>query len=381
MLTGKLLPAHPHPKHDEIFSSWVTRVAHAQGLKLQTFSALIFGRSKSIWNRDLDKSAPKWLQSKISKVTGTPRHVIHETTLASYEGVFYEHHQPNGYTKWITPLGIYHRTHRDYGMQYCPLCLADNSEPYYRKYWRLAFYTECDKHNVLMHDRCPECARPASFHRAEMGVRSLFAPRPVTHCYKCGFDLRRSPVMRTSCQDWRTFTACRSLLIFHSLGWAFLDKEVFPYAQQLFDVLRHLCKLMTSTRKGNRLLPFVAQKLGMDTSIIKRSRTMNFEQRSVLERHILFCCAVWLLLDWPNRFVAACKGLEISSAFILMDFSIPPYWFAATVNDRLFQGQYSPTNEELREAGNWLRKHGQRPTVAAVSRLLGYAPLKNRVLN
>lgn len=377
-LSGNLLPVHLKPLPDELLSSWLVRLAHGHGLKLQTFSSMIFGRDKSIWNRDIDKLSPEWLVERLSEATGTPLEQVRSTALKSYEGIIYEHHQTHGQTRWITPLGIFHRTRKDYGQQYCSMCLAGDADPYYRKRWRLAFYTECDVHQVLMRDRCPECASPVCFHRSEMGDRSMLHPLSLAQCYKCGFDLRKSQVLRTTCDDWRTFTAYRSSSLFHFLGWSFLGNEEFPYAHKLFDVLRHLCGLMISHRKSKSLLPYVAKLLGMDARGIDQSRAKCFEQRDVRERHILMCCAVWLLLEWPRRFVDVCKELELSSAYILVDFHDVPFWFSSVVDDELFHGQYSPAEEELRGAARWLSRQGLKPTIAAVSRLLGYATLKNR---
>jgi hypothetical protein len=376
-LSGNLWPIHLKPFQDELLSSWLVRLAHGHGLKLQTFCALVFGRDKSMWNRDIDKLAPVWLIAKLVECTGAPLQAVVDTTLKSYEGVLYEHHQPNGNTKWILPLGVYHRTHHDFGLQFCQQCLAEDAEPYYRKQWRLAFYTECEKHQVLMHDRCPNCSASVNFHRAEMGARSLIRGSTVL-CHSCGFDLRCSSSFRTPCQDWRTFTTCRSLLLSHQMGWSFIENTEFPYAQNLFEVLRHLCRLMGSNRRASRLLPYVADQLGLDVSAIKNYGNSNFEQRSVAERHLLFCCSVWLLLDWPNRFVSACEELRLSSAYLLVDFKEPPYWFASAINDELYQGQYSPTEQEFIEAGKWLFGKGRKVSITAISRLLGCATLKNR---
>ncbi len=64
-LSGSLLPVHLKPLPDELLSSWLVRIAHGHGMKLQTFCAVIFGREKSIWNRDIDKLAPEWLVMRL----------------------------------------------------------------------------------------------------------------------------------------------------------------------------------------------------------------------------------------------------------------------------------------------------------------------------
>lgn len=377
-LSGNLWPIHIKPLPDELLSSWLIRLAHGHGLKLQTFCALVFGRDKPIWNRDIDKFAPDWLIAKLSECTATAMQTVLSTTLKSYAGILYEHHQPNGNTKWLLPLGVYHRVHNDFGLQYCPQCLTENAEAYYRKHWRLAFYTECEQHQVLMHDRCPNCFAPVCFHRAEMGTRSLINGS-IVHCYSCGYDLRYAPNLRSPCQDWRTSTAYRSLLLSHLLGWSFIESNEFPYAHHLFEVLRHLCRLMVSNRKGRRLWPHVAGEIGLDVSAIRPSENnTTFEQYSVIERHILFCGAVWLLLDWPTRFVSVCKEIQLSSAHVLVDFPEPPYWFASVINDKLYQGHYSPTDQEFLEAAKWLSRRGMKVSISAIFRLLGCSKLKQR---
>lgn len=61
----------------------------------------------------------------------------------------------------------------------------------------------------------------------------------------------------------------------------------------------------------------------------------------------------------------------MSSAYILADFHDVPFWFSSVVDGELFHGQYSPTEEELRGAARWLSRQGLKPTIAAVSRVLG----------
>ena len=61
MLSGHLLPAHPHPLADELLTSWFARLAYGQGLKVQTLNRLLFGSDRQLWNRDIDRLSPAWL--------------------------------------------------------------------------------------------------------------------------------------------------------------------------------------------------------------------------------------------------------------------------------------------------------------------------------
>ena len=49
-----------------------------------------------------------------------------------------------------------------YGLQFCPHCLAEDIEPYFRLAWRLAFYTHCPKHYCMLLDLCPQWGQGAA---------------------------------------------------------------------------------------------------------------------------------------------------------------------------------------------------------------------------
>lgn len=375
-LSGNLWPVHLKPYPNELLSFWLVRLAHGHGLKLQTFCSIVFGKDKNIWNRDIDKFAPDWLIEHLATATGTPISDVIATTLKSYEGILYETHQPNGNTKWINPLGIYHRTHKAYGLQYCPICLAHDKEPYFRKYWRLAFYTECEKHHILLHDRCPSCGDAINFHRVEMGIRSLIKPRSIVNCYKCSYDLREAGKRIIYCSDWQTSIQYRTLLNYHELGWAFTENLTFNYSHQLFDVLRHLCVIIFSKRRARCLLPYVSNELGLHNEVPDCSKALTFEKLNILQRHQLFHCAIWLTLDWPARFLQVCHARKLSSAYLLHDYIDPPYWFYSVINKHLNYAQYSPTFIEISSAKTYLSRIGQKNGITNISRVLGYTTLK-----
>ncbi len=375
-LSGNLWPIHLKPYPDELLSSWVVRLAHAHGLKLQTFCSIVFGQGKNIWNRDIDKLAPDWLLHHLATATGTSIDRVKDTTLKSYEGILYESHQPNGNTKWINPLGIYHRTHKAYGLQYCPICLAHDKEPYFRKYWRLAFYTECEKHHILLHDRCPSCGSAINFHRVEMGIRSLIKPRSIVNCYKCSYDLRDASKSIIYCNDWQTTVQYRTLLDFHELGWAFTENLTVQYSHQLFDVLRHLCVVMSSKRRARCLLPYITERLGFGNVEIHHAGIITFEKLNVRERHQLFYCAIWLTLKWPWRFIEVSNELNLTSAYLLKDCAEPPFWFHSIIEKYLNYRQYSPTQEEIQTAKNYLVAKGLKAGIRNISITLGYTTLK-----
>ncbi|HSI44482.1 MAG TPA: TniQ family protein [Methylotenera sp.] len=374
-LSGNLWPIHLKPYPNELLSSWLVRLAHAHGLKLQSFCAIVFGPGKSIWNRDIDKLSPDWLLKHLAIATGTSLKRVKETTLKSYEGILYERHQPNGNTRWIIPLGVYHRIHQHPGLQFCPVCLASDKEPYFRKYWRLAFYTECEKHHILLHDRCPHCGEAVNFHRVEMGIRSLIKPRSIVNCYKCNYDLRDASKNVIHCSDWQAVIQQRTLLAFHELGWGFTENLTIQYSHQLFDVLRHLCTLMLSKNRAGGLLPYISKKICLDNIVINIS-THVFEKLTVRERHYLFLCANWFILKWPSRFIEVSNNMNLTNAYLLEYYKEPPYWFRSIIETYLSKRRYSPTLDEIQSVEKYLIANGLRTGISNISRLLGCTTLK-----
>lgn len=53
------------------------------------------------------------------------------------------------------------------GLRYCPHCLEENN--YYRAHWFLSTSIACLKHNVLLVDRCPSCAKKIRHRRSKIG--------------------------------------------------------------------------------------------------------------------------------------------------------------------------------------------------------------------
>jgi hypothetical protein len=194
MAYGKLLPMHPKPLEDELLSSWWFRLARANCEKLHTFTRAIVP-NVAIWNRDIDRSVTDDVLQVLAAKTGTSLERVRATTLRDFEGRLFERFNANGNCRWILPIGIYHRSRRLYGLQYCPLCLREDEVPYFRRLWRLSFVTMCPKHWMPLLDRCSCCGEPVAFHRRDLrGPRSIYPEHPITLCQHCELDLRDAQI-------------------------------------------------------------------------------------------------------------------------------------------------------------------------------------------
>jgi hypothetical protein len=301
-LGGDALPSHPRRKPDELLSSWLVRLARANRIKVHALCARLGGNMAPVWNRDIDRMAPSWLIERLSTLTGRPSEEIYRTTLADLADKIDTDHHPNGNSTWILPLGIWHRQRLKFGLQFCPICLRTDEDPYIRRSWRLAFYTECEHHHTLLADRCLECGKPHAYFRGELGNRDIVAAPSMMFCSHCGFDLSLTPVERFEWPDWQTIVAVRNLQFMCDFGWATLDGRTFDTATDLLLVMRQVITVLSSPTKDGQLYDAVADQIWPQGYEVLGCRGESYERRGVHERNRLFGMTVWLLQDWPDRF-------------------------------------------------------------------------------
>lgn len=329
-------PVHPAPLKGELMSSWMVRLAHLNGCRVYPFYSQYFGKDKAIWNRDIDRHAPEWLIDGLSEWTRVSTDIIRTTILRSYESYLFERHNPNGNTKWILPLGIFHRTRKCPGLQYCPICLSEDVVPYFRKEWRLASSTVCQKHGVILHDRCQSCGSPVVFTRVDMHQKNWRA-RSIDVCSFCGVSLRSA-----ICQDIQPcYEGAEKILKKWSIaterGYIDIGQHRGVYSLLAFEVLHQLCKLLISSNLS-RGLPYksLAERLSVE---YVQSLNGVFEHQPIQVRHSTILIAMWLLEDWPERFIEVVRNVKVSGSWLLKDMkgSSIPYWFNSVIIENFYR--------------------------------------------
>jgi len=364
-LSGRLWPVHIKPLEDELLSSWLVRMARAHGLRLHTFCDLAW-RHKAIWNRDIDKSADEEILRVLSEKTATPIERVRQTTLAAYEGWLYEKHNPYGNTKWILPVGVYHRMRRRPGLQYCPQCLKEDEDPYFRRRWRLAFVTLCEKHGRPLLDRCPRCKSPVNFHRNSLDTKS------IAICSRCGNDLRKERRPRASCtRKQMEMQAC--LLGTLAEGWHTMPGSGPVYSHLYFDVLHQMMRLLAGVSEQSAILRrSTAMSFGRKTHRPRFKRNDNeIETLGVQERSAVLARSLWVLDDWPSRLVSLGRQHGIWCSTLLRDLEQPPFWYWNVVHEQLYEPDYSPSEREIEAVTEHIRGLGKIPRERTISRLLG----------
>lgn len=160
------------PHDDELLSSWLHRLACANGVPPREF-ALCLGRESKMWSARLDRAASSELVALLERKTGVAAASIVALGL-----------ERNGLMALRLPLRWRADPDEATWLQFCPACLSAGrvDPPFFRKAWTEASRISCQRHDLMLLDRCPACAAGvASFDQAGLFPQSL--------CAICGFDL------------------------------------------------------------------------------------------------------------------------------------------------------------------------------------------------
>ena len=325
-LSGNYWPYHPKPLPDEIFSSWLIRIAagNAPGSKLHAFCTAYWPQTP-IWFRDIDRCISDDILTNVADWTGTSFERAKLTSLKSYEGYVFEKLNVGGHSKWVCPLGIYHSTRRLYGQRWCPSCFIDDEAPYFRKHWRMSFTSSCSKHGILLADRCHHCASPCYPHKGSF-----------IRCHKCGADLREHP-RRTG-----SSVALQSDYIMTRLssdGVYGLPESGFAHSILYFDTWYKIMSLIVFGERSQELRNLAAKTFGGDPSPYGKMSPQNksLDRLTPHDLHKAKGITARVMEGFPFRLVGLCADTRNWSTQILKNMRPPRYKLTSVAETYLFQ--------------------------------------------
>lgn len=274
-------------------------------MKVHTFCHFVWP-GKQIWTRDIDLCADEELLARLSEGTGTPLPDALSTILQSFEGTVFERCFPKGRTRLISPVGVFHRKRRGYGLLYCPICLASDDEPFFRRHWRLALISSCPRHGRVLVDRCPECDVPIAPHKGDF-----------MRCHICALDYMSIPA------DLGESVALQTelkLIEGAYSGLTFLAPYEAVYPVAFFDIWRQLMKVLAFGKRSSPLRDAIANRWGGDPSPpVRLHGRHDIETLSPLERHRLNGLVARVCVGWPYRLVSVCQETGNWSSHVMKD--------------------------------------------------------------
>lgn len=162
-----IVPAQP----DELLSSWLHRLAYANGVAPRAF-ARVLGLSAGMWSASLDLRLPTDVANLLCAHT--------DISPQQLSAMMLSHAMP---MQLLLPLRNTGRLKGSTWLQFCSRCLAEDAQPYFRRRWRLATRITCTRHGYRLRDRCPSC-------QSGIAVFDQTKLAPQHYCVGCGYDLR-----------------------------------------------------------------------------------------------------------------------------------------------------------------------------------------------
>lgn len=168
------LPLHPKPEHLESLTSYLMRLAEANGIRtVDGLTAVCFPNQDRRITRDLADYPPTSMDVLV-RVGGCAQQTLLETTFVHVGTKFGRSIQPQPLSRFLSGSVAQH-------LRYCPICLAERELPYYSLVWRFCMVVGCPEHCCKLLDHCGRCERPIPF---------LAAPLKIGVCPSCGWNLR-----------------------------------------------------------------------------------------------------------------------------------------------------------------------------------------------
>ena len=177
-VAGRRWPVDVAPAPGELLSSWLHRLAHANGVPPRYFGGFL-GAAGENWSARLDRRLPERILHQLIEHTRVPLEDIAGLAFA-----------PDPFARLRLPLRPGRGETCVSGsqpnwLQFCPECLVEDETPYFRRGWTLATRVSCFRHGCRLRDRCPACRG---------GLAPFRQDRLVPHqfCALCGAELGKS---------------------------------------------------------------------------------------------------------------------------------------------------------------------------------------------
>lgn len=366
---GQLWLYRCKPQDDELFSSWLVRLAWGLAVKLQYLCVQVLRQPPGFLTRDVDRAPSPDALSRLVDGTGVSPERARLTGLSAYEGVLWAQYAEKGALPWVLPIGRLGRRRIGHGVQYCSACLQEDAVPYFRRHWRLAFCVVCVKHGIPLRDACPFCGGAIQFHVQDFGQRLLPFECRITYCASCGKDLRDAPPVADERVSEPLLRLQESLMGALAVGHSSRVPGGKVYSFIHFEGLRYLMRTLASAGRGARLREYLLQGSGQLLS--GNGRRQVIEQLRLADRLVLLDACAKLLVDWPHAFVDACKASKVSSSYIIRYDASLPYWLYGELRWELADRDYAAPPEERESVRAYLASHGLPVNDFSVNVLLG----------
>ncbi|MET3136420.1 putative RNA-binding Zn-ribbon protein involved in translation (DUF1610 family) [Undibacterium sp. GrIS 1.2] len=345
-----LLPVRPKPLEDEILSSWLARISFQNGLTPIQLSYYLVG-DHSLVGLEVDRIPSEKFLNAIVAHLGVAEDEVLRMAFSKYEDNINLRIEKYGNIPHVVSVGYKSvKSGAIRGFAFCPDCLREDHEPYFRKSWRYTFVVSCNKHERLLSDECDNCGYSFIYFRSAGNIQSRRKRDTIAICQHCGFDIRQASTRSTYDKIVPHISEIQRELIGTAIKrWSvdFDTFETFYHAIPRFAGIKLLFRFLSSSTTQSEViqkiiaetnLPFdhVQYKtiINSDFKAIKSDPTdkiitagMNFEHKTVRGRALTLALLSVLLDKWPQSIQDVLKkNTESQRYWVGLLNSNIPYW-------------------------------------------------------
>ncbi len=260
--TWKVLPLRPRPQPFESMSSYIIRLAEANGLQsINELGALAGGMTFSYLK---SPDYPAAAYPGLAQITGYPEKRWFDMT-------FFHLLQHFGCAMNRYSLHKFFQGSLASSLRYCPVCLAEHTPAYYSLLWRFLMLPGCIEHGVRFLNQCGHCGSPLPL------LRDL--PQ-LTRCPTCQGDLRTCEPSRLSDDEVEpTGRHTNDLKMLLSPLQKHLEKAQAKLIGKRYQLLR---------QRRDLWIPEVASLMRRDTSIVRDIDYVSRFRQASLDDYIRY---------------------------------------------------------------------------------------------
>lgn len=302
-------PLYVPPLLDELFSSWICRLANNHRVSPEVLINESLDKKLSVKINNIDIEADPNIIDLITKNTPIKAEEITKLFLTYYNSNILENNIPEEIFNSLHFLKVNDPKNKKNGIVFCPKCLSKET-PYFRKKWILSTSIICCECNSYLIDYCPGCYNHFSYWNTNKN--STLIKSSITTC-KCGYDISKFSFPLSPSQLEIDYQKYIDLTIIN--GFNNHTQYSFTYLTTLMFIASMIKKMVKSPRyrrKLNKIYP----NLIIDIEVPSNKWTLS-------DRQHLLPIAFYLLENFPNHI----KDIFPKKYALKKEFGQLPYWF------------------------------------------------------
>lgn len=360
MLSGDYVPIRAHVLRGELFSSWLTRLAHKNAIKPSSLLHYLFD-DKQIINKDIDRPFRMDHIARLASICSIDFKGLRDSTLYRYDGILFTEREMGSNICLIKPstkrMGCIVKP----GVQFCPICIKNCH--YYKLEYKVALRTICLEHKCYLKDQCGCCG-------AYINYQLLSPEHNLNVCFKCKNEVWMNHTVEAASKKSYAIEMITKNWIKEGIV-CVNNNTIYSYLVLL--VIRNWIGLLISEKNGK----IYREAIGIRDDISGKFEYLNSKVRNMLLKN-----ALYLLKSWPRNFLRFVEMTGCSSYNFYGNMRYVPYWYWSTIQKYIYEPHYVYTDSEVINAARYMRKHNIKITFANSKATLGSGDaIRNRLLN